>query len=158
LSALDLRSLLDLLHAREVRFVVIGGVAVAAHGYVRGTADLDLVPDPDPENLKLVAEVLDELEATLPTAKGRKFNQASDAGVIRRGGNVTADTGFGGLDIVQRARGVPSYSQLDTDAVDTELLGVPVRICSLSRLREMKEAGGRPEDKADLANLPEIEG
>jgi len=33
-------------------FVVIGGVAVAAHGYVRGTADLDLVPDPDPENLK----------------------------------------------------------------------------------------------------------
>jgi hypothetical protein len=52
LSALDLRSLLELLHQREIRYVVIGGVAVAAHGYVRGTADLDLVPDPDPENLK----------------------------------------------------------------------------------------------------------
>jgi hypothetical protein len=157
LSALDLRSLLGLLHTREVRFVVIGGVAVAAHGYVRGTADLDLVPDPDPDNLKRVAEVLDELEATLPTADDRRFSLASDLGVIRRGGNVTADTGFGGLDVVQRARGVPSYSQLAADAVETELLGIPVRVCSLARLRAMKEAGGRPEDEADLANLPEAE-
>jgi hypothetical protein len=158
LSALDLRSLLALLHEREVRFVVIGGVAVAAHGYVRGTADLDLVPDPDPNNLKRVAAVLGELEATLPTAKGRRFDLASDAVVIRRGGNVTADTTFGGLDVVQRAKGVPSYSQLDADAVETELLGIPVRVCSLTRLREMKEAQGRPEDRADLANLPEGEG
>lgn len=157
MSALDLRSLLELLHTREVRFVVIGGVAVAAHGYVRGTADLDLVPDPDPENLKRVTEVLDELEAILPTARGRKFDPMSDAGVIRRGGNVTADTSFGGLDVVQRAKGVPSYSQLDADAVETELLGIPVRVCSLARLRAMKEAQGRPEDKADLANLPESE-
>jgi hypothetical protein len=154
LSALDLRSLLALLHEREIRFVVIGGVAVAAHGYVRGTADLDLVPDPDPDNLRRVAELLGELKATLPTAQDRPFDLASDAGVIRRGGNVTADTTLGGLDVVQRAKGVPSYSQLDADAVETELLGIPVRVCSLGRLREMKEAQGRPEDKADLANLP----
>lgn len=155
MSTLDLRSLLELLHEREVRFVVIGGVAVAAHGYVRGTADLDLVPDPDPENLKRVTAVLGELKSTLPTAKDRRFDPGSDAGVIRRGGNVTADTDLGGLDVVQRAQGVPSYSQLDADAVDTELLGIPVRVCSLARLREMKEAQGRPQDKADLANLPE---
>lgn len=118
---------------------------------------LDLVPDPDPENLKRITEVLGELEATLPTAEDRRFDLTSDAGVIRRGGNVTADTTFGGLDVVQRAKGVPSYSQLDIDAVETELLGTPVRVCSLARLREMKEAQGRPEDKADLANLPESE-
>jgi hypothetical protein len=157
LSALDLRSLLALLHEKEARFIVIGGVAVAAHGYVRGTADLDLVPDPDPENLERITEILGELEATLPTAKDRRFNPTSDAKVIRRGGNVTADTTFGGLDVVQRAKGVPSYSQLNADAVETELLGIPVRVCSLARLREMKEAQGRPEDKADLANLPESE-
>jgi len=68
---------------------------------------------------------------------------------------VTADTRFGGLDIVQRASGVPSYSQLAEDAVDSELLGVPVRICSLARLREMKQAAGRDQDRADLANLPD---
>jgi hypothetical protein len=34
--------LLELLHERGFRFVVIGGVAVATHGYVRGTEDLAL--------------------------------------------------------------------------------------------------------------------
>jgi predicted nucleotidyltransferase len=155
LSEFDLRALLELLHEKKVRFIVIGGVAVAAHGYVRGTEDLDLVPDPDPENLTRLSEVLADLRSTLPTVKGRRFDSATDGGVIRRGGNVTADTDFGGLDVVQRARGVPSYTQLAEDAVESDLLGIPVRVCSLARLREMKEAQGRTEDKADLENLPE---
>jgi hypothetical protein len=146
------------LNDSDVRFVVIGGVAVGAHGYVRGTEDLDLVPDPDPENLKRLTETLRNLGSTLPTVGERPFDPGTDAGVIRRGGNVTAMTRFGGLDVVQRARGVPSYSQLEEDAVDSELLGVPVRICSLSRLREMKEAQNRAQDQADLENLPEAEG
>jgi hypothetical protein len=155
LREFDLRSLLAALHDHDVRFVVIGGVAVGAHGYVRGTEDLDLVPDPDPENLQRLTEALEELDSTLPTVEGRRFDPATDARVIRRGGNVTADTRFGGLDVVQRARGVPSYSQLVNDAVKSELLGVPVQVCSLARLREMKQAQGREQDRADLANLPE---
>jgi hypothetical protein len=155
LSEFDLRALLELLQKNEVDFVVIGGVAVAAHGFVRGTEDLDLVPDPDPANLRRLAEAMDQLGSTLPTVKGRRFDPAKDSGVIRRGGNITADTRFGGLDVVQRARGVPSYTQLAEDAVDTELLGIPVRVCSLSRLRQMKEAQGRALDRADLENLPE---
>jgi hypothetical protein len=35
----------------DVEFVVIGGVAVGVHGFVRATRDLDVVPDPAPENL-----------------------------------------------------------------------------------------------------------
>jgi hypothetical protein len=150
----DLHALLEALHEFGVHFVVIGGVAVGAHGYVRGTEDLDLVPDPDPENLARLTEALRKLDSTLPTVGDRAFDPARDAGVIRKGGNVTAMTRFGGLDIVQRARGVPSYSQLDKDAVDTDLLGVPIRVCSLARLREMKEAQDREQDRADLANLP----
>jgi len=150
----DLRALLEALNESGVRFVVIGGVAVGAHGYVRGTEDLDLVPDPDPENLARLAGAMESLDSTLPTVGDRPFDPATDAGVIRRGGNVTAMTRFGGLDVVQRARGVPSYSQLDADAVDSELLGAPVRVCSLARLREMKEAQNREQDIADLANLP----
>jgi hypothetical protein len=154
LTEFDLRALLEVLHRRDVRFVVIGGVAVGAHGYVRGTEDLDLVPDPDPSNLVRLTDSLEELESMLPTV-GRAFDPSTDVGVIRRGGNVTADTRFGGLDIVQRAIGVPSYSDLALDAVDSELLGVPVRICSLARLRKMKQAAGREQDRADLANLPD---
>jgi hypothetical protein len=154
LTEFDLRALLEVLHRREVRFVVIGGVAVGAHGYVRGTEDLDLVPDPDPSNLDRLTESLGELESTLPTV-GRPFDPSTDLRVIRGGGNVTADTRFGGLDIVQRAVGVPSYSELARDAIGSNLLGVPVQICSLARLRAMKQAAGREQDRADLANLPD---
>ncbi len=155
LSDFDLRSLLQALHGQDVRFVVIGGVAVGAHGYVRATMDLDLVPDPDPENLERLITALDSLQATLPTVGGRPFDPSGDARAIRRGGNVTADTKFGGLDIVQLAQGVPGYSQLARDAVESELLGVSVQVCSLNRLREMKQAQGRAQDQADLENLPE---
>lgn len=155
LNEFDLHALLEALHAYEVRFVVIGGVAVSAHGFVRATEDLDLVPDPDPHNLGRLTVALGELESTLPTVGGRAFDPTSDAGVIRRGGNVTATTKFGALDVVQRAHGVPSYSQLIADAVDSELLGTPVKVCSLARLREMKQAQSRTQDLLDLENLPE---
>jgi hypothetical protein len=157
-SDFDLRSLLGALNDHGVEFVVIGGVAVGAHGYVRGTEDLDVVPNPDPVNLDRLTVALRDLKSTLPTMGDRPFKPSTDASAIRRGGNVTADTTFGGLDVVQRARGVPSYSQLAEDAVHSDLLGVPVRVCSLARLRAMKEAGGRPQDQADLANLPDPDG
>lgn len=135
--------------------MVIGGVAVGAHGYLRSTEDLDLVPDPDAANLKLLAVALEELDSTMPTVEGRPFDPDKDGAVILRGGNVTADTKFGGLDVVQRLRGVPAYSELAQDAVESELLGIPVRVCSLGRLREMKQGLGRTQDQVDLENLPE---
>lgn len=151
----DLRSLLEALDAAGVDFVVIGGVAVGAHGFIRGTEDLDVVPDPDPDNLSRLSIALETLESTLPTVGERRFDPNTDLGVIRRGGNVTAMTKFGGLDVVQVAQGVPSYSQLAQDAVDSELLGVSVKVCSLARLREMKRAQNRTQDQLDLENLPE---
>lgn len=107
------------------------------------------------EFLDQLIDTLDSLDATLPTVGGRSFDSTGDARVIRRGGNVTADTRYGGLDVVQRARGVPTYSLLSQDAIDSDVLGVPVKVCSLSRLREMKQAQGRAQDQADLENLPD---
>jgi hypothetical protein len=155
LSVLDLRALLGALHEHGVEFVVIGGVAVGAHGYVRATQDLDLVPDPDPANLERLAAALVALGATLPTADGRPFDPSRDLDAIRGGANLTADTRFGGLDIVQRASVVPSFGTLSADAVEADLLGVPVRVCSLAHLRLMKGASGRTQDRADVENLPE---
>jgi hypothetical protein len=155
LSEFDLRELLAALHAHDVRFVVIGGVAVGAHGYLRSTEDLDLVPDPDPANLKLLSAALENLDSTMPTVRGRPFDPGKDGAVILRGGNVTADTRFGGLDVVQHLSGVPAYSELAEDAIESDLLGIPVRVCSLARLREMKRRLSRSQDQVDLENLPE---
>src|SRR5258707_14384149 len=54
--------LLALLRA-DVRFVGIGGIAVGVHGYVRATKDLDIVPDPEPENLARLSSLLRDLDA-----------------------------------------------------------------------------------------------
>jgi hypothetical protein len=152
-SDFDLRALLDAL--RGVNFVVVGGVAVAAHGYVRATRDLDLVPDPERDNVGRLAQALHELDATLPLDAGRPFDIARDLAGLEKRHNMTFDTPLGGLDVIQHALGVPSFTTLAADAVDADVLGVPVRISSLGHLRAMKAATGRAQDRADLENLPE---
>lgn len=151
MSGFDPRALVAALQAGGGRFVVIGGVAVAAHGFIRATADLDLVPDPASENLTAIGNALVALGATLPTAGGRDF-AARD---LQPGANVTLDTDAGGVDIVQRASGVPAYRDLVAEAERTEIDGEPVLVCSLAALRAMKRASGRAIDLADLEALPE---
>ena len=54
----DFREFLKLLNYRNVRYVLIGGYAVAYHGYSRATADMDLWIDIDPANAARVVSVL----------------------------------------------------------------------------------------------------
>jgi hypothetical protein len=153
-EALDLRGLLAHLNAHEVRFVVIGAVAVAAHGFIRGTEDLDIVPDPDHENLTRLSNSLVRLDATLPLANNREFIPADDERQLRRGRGITLGTRLGRLDVVQRVPGVPGYAQLRELATETEMLGVPLLVCSLADLRAMKESRGSTKDQLDLERLP----
>lgn len=55
--------LLLTLTAAGVDFIVIGGVAVGVHGFIRATKDLDIVPDPAPANLARLAGVLTKIDA-----------------------------------------------------------------------------------------------
>jgi hypothetical protein len=155
LSALDLTALVLRLAAEEVDYVVVGGVAVGVHGYVRMTLDLDFVPDPSRRNIERLVAALSRLGGTLPAAAGRRFDPATDAGALRRGANVSLDTPLGGVDVVQRMPGVPPHAELAAAAERVTLDGVSLLVCSLRHLREMKAAAGRPQDKADLAALPE---
>ncbi len=150
---LDLRALLQALAEADVSYIAVGGIAVAAHGYVRATEDVDLVPDPDLENLRRLANVLVSLDARLPLAAGRPF----EARELTPGRNLTLDTPLGGVDVVQRAAGILPFAVLDASAVASDVEGVPVRICSLEHLRAMKEAAGRAIDRADLERLPPAE-
>jgi hypothetical protein len=58
---LDLRELLERLVKAQIGFVLVGGLAVNAWGYLRATRDVDLVPDPDPRNLAALGELLASL-------------------------------------------------------------------------------------------------
>jgi hypothetical protein len=54
----DLGGLVRELAEARIRYVVIGGIAVAAHAFVRATEDLDIVPDPTPANLDELCNML----------------------------------------------------------------------------------------------------
>ena len=47
-------------HAREVRFLIVGGHAVAAHGHVRSTGDIDLWVERAPENAERIVQAVED--------------------------------------------------------------------------------------------------
>jgi len=57
----EIESLLTELSGVGVRYLIVGGVAVVLHGYLRATADLDLVLDLDPQGLSNAVDLLDRL-------------------------------------------------------------------------------------------------
>ena len=72
----DLTGLVRTLNQAGVRYVVIGGIAVAAHGYVRATEDLDIVPEPSPENLDELGNTLIRIGARLAANPERVLTRA----------------------------------------------------------------------------------
>lgn len=159
-KVLNPEPLLRALHHAGVRHVIIGGFAVNAHGVIRPSKDLDIVPDPDPDNLARLAKLLASLDAQhvgLGDFQPDEFpfdpTRAED---LQQGANFRLETRLGDLDILQWVAGIesePAYTALSAEAIEGELGGVPLRVCGLDHLIAMKRAAGRPRDLDDLQRL-----
>lgn len=70
------------------------------------------------------------------------------------------ETDIGRLDIMQWVPGLDedAYGQLDRVAETGQAFGVQIRVASLTDLRRMKRAAGRPQDLQDLADLDAARG
>jgi hypothetical protein len=149
----------------RVDFIVVGGLAVAAHGFARATKDIDICPEPSDDNLQRLAAALVELEATpigLDEFEG-EFDLEPDLGGLKMGGNWTLMTRHGRLDVMQvfsldGADDEGTYETLASHTVERNLLGHRVRFCSYDDLLRMKRAAGRPQDKVDLETLKAARG
>ena len=143
-----------------VEYVLIGGLAVGAHGYPRATKDVDIVPSPEASNLARLAAVLRSITAQhhgLGDFDSSEFPyDPLDPGQLAEGGNFGLMTRLGRFDIMQWVPGIPgesAFEHLARGAVETTLTGRRIRICSRSDLIEMKRAAGRPQDLVDLREL-----
>jgi predicted nucleotidyltransferase len=157
LSETAFDELLRRLSEARVEFVVVGGLALGAWGVVRGTKDVDIVPSPDPANLDRLAEVAVEAHGHVQAGEALLGSQPSIAAQLRAGEQVAIECDLGRLDVVQGLDGVPAYEELRSRAVETEVLGVTVAVCSFEDLRQMKRAAGRGQDLVDLESLDAIE-
>lgn len=140
-----------------VAFVVVGGMALPVHGFVRGTKDLDIVPDPEPANIARLWNVLEAIEASpLDAGEFALDEYAVEWGpqALSAGGNWTLATALGRLDILQWAAGFEDYGALRAGAVTRDVpdIGV-VWFAGRSDLIRMKQAAGRPQDLVDIERL-----
>lgn len=149
--------LLERLVAAEVRFVVVGGLAVNAWGYLRATQDVDIVPDPAAANLDRLADLLEALDGRVEAAEGRLAASAIRV-FLKAGDRTLVSTTAGPIDVLQGLPQVPSYSRLETDAATVQVGGIAVRVCSLGALLEMKRASTRARDRDDVEALEAAQG
>jgi len=141
------------LNRAGVRYVVVGGLAVGAHGVVRATRDLDLVPHPEIANLQTLAATLSDLGAEHPV-DDRLTGEA-----LGRPVSMKLWTRAGEVHVLNRMPGTAPFTELLQDALVVEIApGVATPVCSLRHLRQMKRASTRPRDAVDLAELEELHG
>jgi predicted nucleotidyltransferase len=154
MSSLDPARIFATLDRHGVDYVTIGAFAVIAHGYVRATADIDLIVGIDEDNAVRLASALRELHARLRGVDAHLLDiDATDPGTLRNGASFTLDTDAGPLDLLNDVPGAGDYADLRARAIETTAAGVVVRVVALDDLLRMKRASGRPQDLTDIANL-----
>lgn len=158
---LDISGILAELNRERVEFLVIGGVAVGFHGYVRATKDVDIVPAPDSENLERLARLLERLDAQIEGAD--EFEEGElpdplDPDALALGGNWVLRTRLGRFDIMQWIGDEALWEKLAPGALDTEVDGLSIKVVSYEDLVALKEMAGRPEDLTDLQRLRQARG
>jgi len=128
------------LEGKKVRFCVIGGVALAVHGFARYTADVDL--------LTMETAVLDPAFWSGTVATEIRVGDADDplAGLVRWPGEPEHDLLVG--------RGYAMQLAVDT-AASSSALGCPVAT-PLALVLLKLEAGG-PQDRSDILSLVEAQ-
>lgn len=154
---LQLRELLQRLSDAEVRFVLVGGLAVNAWGYLRATRDVDVVPDPAKENLAKLDVLLRDLNGKVEVGD-QLLSADAISTFLRTGDRTLVATDLGHVDVLQGLPQVPPFSTLVESAAEVDMDGLAVLVCSLEDLLAMKRASSRPRDRDDLEALEAAQG
>ena len=149
----DFERCLKVLLDGGVEFVVIGGVAMYAHGSAHLTRDLDICYERSRENIERLATALSPYHARLRGVPADvPFHL--DASTVTKGMNFTLITDLGDLDLIGEVAGLGQYSAVRDSSITLDLFGRSCRVLSLAGLIQAKRATGRGRD---AAALPELE-
>ncbi len=151
----DFQTLLKRLTESEVRFIVVGGMAMVSHGSAYVTADLDICYERSDGNLKALAAALEPLRPYLRGApSGLPFRL--DPSTLKAGLNFTLTTDAGDLDLLGEVKGVGRFDDALPRSVEYEIYGCAIRVMGLEDLIRAKQAAGRDKDLLHLKELREL--
>ena len=148
----DFRAILAALERQQVRFVLIGGVAMSFHGSSHVTDDVDVCYGRDADNLTALVNALAPHHPRLRGAP-EDLPFLWDTRTLKNGLNFTLATDLGAVDLLGEAAGSPAFEVLWGRAIIVDVLGLAVRVASLNDLIAMKQAAGRPKDQSHLLEL-----
>jgi len=140
----DFEEFLRLLVEQQVEFVIVGGYAVAFHGYVRATQDLDVFFHNTEDNIHRIVIALQKFGLEADNDMTAAF---SDPGSIIRIGVAPVE-----IEMINAISGI-SFPEVWAKRVSGRYGSVAVNYISRHNLLTNKRASGRPKDLADLDEL-----
>lgn len=156
-APLDPERLIKVLAKHRVRFVLIGALAARLQGFPRLTADADITPARNRDNLEQLARALRELDARVFTEavpEGLPFDCSAET--LSRAEMWNLVTAAGRLDVAFTPSGTAGYEDLIQRALKFEVYGTELLAASLEDIIRSKEAADRPQDRQDVLVMREM--
>lgn len=154
----DVEAILRALNEADARYLIVGGLAVVAHGYVRYTADVDIVLQLERENILRAMNALEAI-GYQPLVPMKAIDFADES--LRRSWIEEKN-----MRVFQMRKMDDSGTNLDVfveepfpfadeyaRAAWNEVAGVGVPFVSYEQLLQLKRAAGRPQDLVDIDQL-----
>ena len=143
----DYRDMVECLLREGVDFMLVGGYAVALHGWPRTTFDIDFWIMANPQNAKAVMRAI--------TSFGAPLMGLTEADFHRPGMVFQIGTEPQRIDIISAVDGL-DYADAALRAVTMNVDGLEIKVVSLDDLIVNKRASGRPKDIADAVMLEKL--
>ena len=143
----DFKEFIKSLNDNQVRYLVVGGYAVAIHGHPRYTKDLDVWLELSPANAAQIIKALTQFGFGSLSLRDEDFLDATQ--VVQLGYAPNR------IDLILSLRGVDFESCYQT-RLQLPIDDVTVNFIDLENLKKNKRAVGRLQDLADLENLEAI--
>lgn len=137
----DFRDLLSEFNARGVEYLVVGAYALAAHGHVRATGDLDIWVRPDAANAKRVMAAL--------AAFGAPLHDLTEGDLSRTGVVFQIGVAPVRIDVLTGIDGV-TFDDAWRERFTARYVDQTVPVLSVGLLIANKRAVGRAQDMADV--------
>lgn len=157
IAPFDPERIVTVLAEHQVRYVLVGALAARLQGFPRVTADMDITPAEDPNNVERLAAALTQLDARVFTEgvpEGLAFDCSARTLANAEMWNLVTDAGR--LDVVFTPAGTQGYDDLHESAVPFDVFGVSLEAAALEDIIRSKEAADRPQDRHDVVVLREM--
>ena len=140
----DYKEMLSLLLDNKVEFLLVGAYAMAAHGFPRATADIDIFVKPDSENASKLYKTLEEFGAPLENISSDDF---AKPGIILQIGVAPRR-----IDVITTIDGM-TYNEASEGKEIVEIENLLIPVISRENLIINKMSTGREKDEIDARNL-----